>query len=89
MPTTLKFGRVSYLIYTRAEMIELGLVPNRNMWIGDGWHFCVNCNRHRYMSAMSHHAMPDCYWVCKTCNTHYRPEAFPIVKMVVGRDWQQ
>lgn len=70
MPTTVKFGQASYVVYTRAELEEMGLVVNPNMYIGDGWRFCITCNRYAYVNAMSHRGQSDCFEVCRDCNTH-------------------
>ena len=50
---------------------EIGVVPNRNMWIGNGWLHCAGCMDYRMHEAYSHPGTSDCYEVCGTCQRYY------------------
>lgn len=78
MPKITEFGNARYLTYTRAELENKGLRENPNMWLGGGFRFCVNCQHHVYVVALSHPGKADCYEVCRECNTHNCDANAPI-----------
>ena len=58
------------MVVTVAELREAGLIPNRHMWIGNGWMFCRVCNQYAYHDAWSHRGTSDCYEVCRECQCY-------------------
>lgn len=60
-------------IVTRTELEAAGLVPNRHMWIGDGWIYCPLCARNTLHDAWSHKGDSDCFEVCKSCECYSGP----------------
>lgn len=77
--TTLKYGQVWYVMYSLEDLERLGLIRNPNMWIGDGWRFCLNCRQYAYVFAMSFPGQSNCVEVCKDCETHACNANHPIV----------
>lgn len=65
--------------YTRKVLDSLGLVVNRNMWIGDGWIYCKFCQKYTFHYAMSHKGKADCYEVCRECD-NYTGKYSPVTK---------
>ena len=56
---------------TKQQLIADGCVPNRNMWIGDGWFWCKGCEKYTLHRAFSHRGDSDCYEVCLECNQYH------------------
>lgn len=53
------------------------IIPNPNMWIGDGWLFCLTCDRYSFHDALSHPGERDCYLECQKCGTIQPPDHRP------------
>ena len=69
---TIQYGpnKIQYTVYSRYELDKMGLVPNKNIWIGPAWLFCINCDKDTYHYAMSHPGLKDCHEVCRICNCY-------------------
>lgn len=66
-------GRIRYVVLSYQELVDIGIVPNLNMYIGNGYMFCANCQKYTYHFAMSHRGMSDCYELCKDCDSYVIP----------------
>lgn len=77
---TLGVTKIPYVVISYDEMTSMGLVLNPNMYIGNGYMFCGNCNDYTYHFAMSHRGQADCYELCKDCNSYVAPRATAILK---------
>lgn len=69
-------GNSRCYIYTRAELIDAGLVVNPRMWTDGTWHACGECGRETGHYAMSHPGQSDCYLVCGTCEQY--SDRYPV-----------
>lgn len=78
MPIITEYGFTTWLVYTRGELDEMGLVVNPNVYIGSGFWFCIPCNMYTHMIAMSHKGQSDCFALCRVCNTCVRHVGSPI-----------
>ena len=58
------------IVYTVQELESRGLIRNPNMWIGNGWFYCVVCSEYTYHFAMSHRNDSDCFEICKQCKSY-------------------
>jgi len=61
------YGLVTYKVYTIEELAEFNIVPNPNLWIGNGWIPCPVCQKMTFHKGYSHAGAADQYLVCENC----------------------
>ena len=65
-------------MFTKAQLIAAGVVPNKNAWIGDGWFYCKGHEAYAFHSAWSKPGDAVVFEICLVCDEYHGNARLPL-----------